>query len=526
MLKIFVFAVLMFSFSIGAIAQKNSLSISEIGQESLIFEWENQNPSDCFLEYGFSPEFELGKQKGFMLQNLESSTTYYIRAFKSENGVNQYSDPGIFSTASKSSGEIKVYFNHWVDNDASDIANAITTYFLEDTLTAYINSAVTTLDICNYNTGSLPIVTAINNAEVRGVEIRYIAADNTGTNNDEIDNLSATIPFIQRPDDGEVMHNKFMIIDSELTEKAIVVTGSTNHTNASCHDDYNNMVIVTDQSLALAYKIEFEEMWGSNTNTPNSANAKFGADKTDNTPHSFNIGGIPVELYFSPSDGTTAHIESAILSADNDMQFAMLTFINNDLGDAVIDVFDAGVEVKGIIENVLYFGSEYNGLVSAGVDVWSHQTEPYFFHHKYGVVDANDVTSDPLVITGSHNWTNSAEEDYDENTLIIHSLEIANMYYEEFMARYSEITGAESNKVISLESISIYPNPASDFITIESLYNNVLFQVFDITGKLVFDESLKSKSQMIDISKLSQGIYQYQLISNGFLLENGKLIIE
>ncbi len=473
-----------------------------------------------------SPEFELGKQKGLILKDLESSTIYYIRAFKSENGVNQYSDSGIFSTASKSSGEIIVYFNHWVDNDASDIVNAITTHFLEDTIAAYINSAINTLDICNYNTGSLPIVTAINNAEIRGVEIRYIAADNTGTNNDEIDNLSATIPFIQRPDDGEVMHNKFMIIDSESSEKATVVTGSTNHTYASCHDDYNNMVIVTDQSLAIAYKTEFEEMWGGNTNTPNPANAKFGADKTDNTPHSFNIGGIPVELYFSPSDGTTAHIESALLSADTDMQFAMLTFINNDLGDAVIDISDAGVEVKGIIENVLYFGSEYNGLVSAGVDVWSHQTEPYFFHHKYGVVDANDVTSDPLVITGSHNWTNSAEDDYDENTLIVHSAEIANMYYEEFMARYSEITGAESKEINFSKNLIIYPNPARDFITIESPYDNVLFQVFDITGKLVLEESLKLKLKMIDISKLSQGIYQYQLLDNSFLLKNGKLIIE
>jgi len=49
------------------------------------------------------------------------------------------------------------------------------------------------------------------------------------------------------------------------------------------------------------------------------------------------------------------------------------------LGDAVIDISDAGVEVKGIIENVLYFGSEYNGLVSAGVDVGHIKTEPLIF---------------------------------------------------------------------------------------------------------------------------------------------------
>jgi len=446
------------------------------------------------------------------LENLSDATIYYVRAYTEIEGVKHYSETGIYSTTSKSPGDIRVYFNHWCDNNASPNANAVWTEYLEDTIIAYVNSAQNTLDVCNYSTGSLPIVTAINNAETRGVIVRYIAAANTGTNNDELDNLSGTIPFIQRPDDGEVMHNKFLIIDLADSDKATILTGSTNHTYNSCHDDYNNMVIIQDQALANAYKTEFEEMWGSNTNTPNPANAKFGADKTDNTPHSFNIGGVPVELYFSPSDGTTAHIVNAVNSANTDMQFAMLTFINNDLGDAVIDIHDAGVDVKGIIENILYFGSEYNGLVDAGVDVLSHFTTANFFHHKYGVVDATNSSSDPLVITGSHNWTNSAEEDYDENTLIIHSAEIAGMYHEEFMARYAEMTGAKINASEFDMNLEIFPNPTNEMLHFVSSVKPDSFNIFDSYGRIVFSDNKPSIEMSVNTQNFPDGIYLISII--------------
>lgn len=507
---------ILLSFSL--FAQEKSVKVEKITQKSLTFDLEN----DANLQYGKTPSLELGLVKGNMLTGLDAATFYYVKAISND----QESDIKLFSTVSKSSGNITVYFNQWVDNDASDITNATRVTSFEDTIVAYIDRSQTTLDVCNYNTGSLPIVNAINAAQTRGVVVRYIAADNTGTNNDELGSLSGSIPMIQRPDDGEVMHNKFLIVDVDNSEIAIVLTGSVNHTSNSCEDDYNNMVIVEDQSLAFAYELEFEEMWGTSTNTPNPFNAKFGADKIDNTPHDFNIGGVPVELYFSPSDGTTSHIETAILSANTDMQFAMLTFINNDLGDAVIDIHDAGVEVKGIIENVLYFGSEYNGLVSAGIDVWTHQTEANMFHHKYGVIDANNTSSDPLVVTGSHNWTNSAEDDYDENTLIIHDAEIANMYYEEFMARYSEISGmiiSDKEK----ENILVYPNLVRDEIKIEFSVqnkNNYTFQIIDLGGRLVEIGNITSSKTSINVQHLEPSVYFIRLISHRMEYKEFKFI--
>ncbi len=45
------------------------------------------------------------------------------------------------------------------------------------------------------------------------------------------------------------------------------------------------------------------------------------------------------------------------------------------------------------------------------------------------------------MITGSQNWTSSAEQLNDENTLIIHNVGIAGQYLQEFIARYKEAGG-------------------------------------------------------------------------------------
>jgi hypothetical protein len=62
----------------------------------------------------------------------------------------------------------------------------------------------------------------------------------------------------------------------------------------------------------------------------------------------------------------------------------------------------------------------------------------------------------------------------------------------------------------------IYPNPASNFVTIGSENANVL--IFDITGKLVLNVS-DSNNQTIDISTLSEGMYIVKINSNGKISE-------
>ena len=139
--------------------------------------------------------------------------------------------------------------------------------------------------------------------------------------------------------------------------------------------------------LARAYTIEFHEMWGSDGATPDAANAKFGPDKSWNTPSNFLIGGSPVELYFSPSDGTTNAIRQEIEAADSEFEFALLAFTRDDLGEAIADLGESFfVNPIGAIEQVNTTGSEFETLQNSGVQVYAHNVSPDL-HHKYAIVD-------------------------------------------------------------------------------------------------------------------------------------------
>lgn len=300
------------------------------------------------------------------------------------------------------------------------------------------------------------------------------------------------------------MHNKFIVINNEL-----VFTGSMNFGIGSMFEDYNNVVMIHDSALAANYKTEFNEMWGGSGAQPNSTNSKFGPDKTDNTQHSFSVSGTPVYLYFSPTDGTTSRIVDAINTANYKLDIAMFTFINNDLGDAVVAAKQRGVTVRAIIENVSYFGSEYQSLVNNGITVLSHESITYDFHHKYCIIDALYSNSDPIVVTGSYNWTNSAEEDNDENTLIIHDFTLANQYLEEFTQRFNDIQFGV-NSLSSENGISIYPNPFSNYLELnsESDIRSAEVHISTIDGIMIYKNNFNLLRQSsLNVESLRTGTY-------------------
>jgi len=395
--------------------------------------------------------------------------------------------------------KITVYFNKWVDNNASSIVDAQRVIDINDTLIAYIDRAESSIDFCMYNNNLTQVVTALNNAYDRGVSVRYIYDDDSY--NSALSGLNSNINSIHNVSSG-IMHNKFLVIDVETPEKTFLITGSVNSTYTNIFEDYNNLVIIQDNEIALTYKDEFNEMWGSTDLTPNTSNAKFGSAKSDNTQHTFNVNGTDIEVYFSPSDGVTSKIENTINSADNSLYFALLYFTRDDLADAVITKHNAGVEIKGLIEEIdEAWGSEYQNLFDNGVNVHSFLEEPGMLHHKYAIVDYNSSNSDPIVLTGSHNWSTSAETKNDENTIIIHDLFVANEFYEEFTSRFNQVSGI--NDLESLNNIVINEN--SNSINISSV-SVIKLEIYDISGKLL-KNNISGKKITINKNEFNNGIY-------------------
>ena len=408
----------------GSIIFTSPITQTNITTSSFDLSWNVSANSTTNCNYGTTTTLGTSVNNGgnttthtISLTGLSAATFYYVECYSVDGLDTAFSNIGIYSTASNSSGIIRPYFNHSVDIsfsngvDAQDVGSGFA-----DTIAAYMDLAQNSLDICVYNASSSIIASAINAAYNRGVTVRYIADDDAL--NSMLNLLDPNISIIYRdPSPAGIMHNKFIIVDANSTNNSWILGGSTNWTSPSnLLNDYNNMVFIQDEAIAKAYTLEFEEMWGG----------VFGNNKSDNTPHKFLADGKLVEVYFSPSDQTTSHILETIENVDNTLEFGLLSFTRDDLGQAVIDKdIEFGVTVRGIIEQENGTGSEFATLAAASVDVRSHTGVTHTFHHKYLIADANSISADPLVLTGSHNWSNNAENNSDENTLIIHYATIA-----------------------------------------------------------------------------------------------------
>jgi hypothetical protein len=480
--------------------------------------WSTDLASSSQVEYGTNPELGTiitgaGNVADHMVEltGLESGTPYFCQVFSVVGDDTIRSSIGVYSTVSESSGEMRAYFNNSVDTEYATFEEALGLFdATDDTIIAAIDRAMTTLDIAVYNNNSAPIVTAINDAYDRGVDIRYITEGQTA--NSALNNLNPNIQVLDRL--GAIssgMHNKFLIVDRDNVDSALVLTGSTNWTSNNLFSDPNNMVIIHDQALARAYTLEFNEMWGGEGLEPNLALSKFGEFKTNNTPEKFIIGGVDVELYFSPSDNTTIHIAEAIETTDYDLHFALLLITNNVLTDAILDQVSLFVQPKGIVESVNINGSDVDELVANGVEICPH-TNAGQLHHKYAFIDESEPLSDPIVVTGSHNWSSSAESSNDENTLIIHDARIANLFLQEWMARYAECTlRVEEQLELPLK---LFPNPAQSEVQLLLDMNAgtvIELSIVDTHGRVINREQLRASSGSnlfsVDVSELPNGIY-------------------
>ena len=462
----------------------------------------------------------------YTLNNLYPAEIIEID-YRFDNDANAPIHRGYIANTSLSTGTINVYFNHPVDTSYAQIQNAVNLAdTLDDMLITYINACTTTMDIAIYNSASPSTTTgiagAINAAYTRGVEVRVIYDGSTSSA--MIPLLNPAIPTLKSPITSSygIMHNKFVIFDANVSDanKPIVWTGSTNWTVAQIDGpDRNSAIIIQDQTLALGYKIEFEEMWGSSTMTPNLTLSKFGPYKTDNTPHSYNIGGKVINSYFSPSDGTNAKIIAAINTANSDIDIATMVVTRTDIANALINKYNGGVTNTNIvIDSQNPSGNQIttiqSGLAGNHAVVYSGSG---IMHHKFMVVDNYNSSSDPLVLVGSHNWSTSAETKNDENILIVHDLNIANQYYQAFAYIY-QFAGGVITPTLGVNhneydnNLVVYPNPSNGILNIDATNNasltDVEVTVYNVLGNKIYSNHYSNLlHETIDLSSQASGVY-------------------
>lgn len=410
---------------------------------------------------------------------------------------------GYYITASGSSGEIKIFFNQAVDASFSrgNIPDGTSFAEVEKALREAIRNAKTSIDYAAYNTNEMAVVNELIDAAARGVKVRCVADDGTSNTG-----LQGGMPFPILKDSGSsgLMHHKFLVIDPEDSVRALIITGSMNFTKTQMRTDPNHLLFIQDKSLALTYQREFNEMWGGQGMEPDLSKSRFGDDKIDNTPHHFWIGDTYIESYFSPSDNTTARIAEVLDSSRQAVNLALMIFTNWELRDQMKKLLDRGIKVRAIIEDDFNSSGVMSVLTNGGGLVAVHHQSGNF-HHKYAVIDEDLNDKMPVVVTGSHNWTYSAETINDENTLIIHDSRIANIFRQEYEARWKEVYFSSSTSEQADVSVMVYPHPVSDRLCLSTSLNVSVVKVYHaVTGK---SYHLPLTDWCADASMLPEGAY-------------------
>lgn len=536
-----------------SIFMTSNINVSNINTAGFDLTWKTNISGSTQLLYGHTTGYELGVLSGSSdsVHNIHVSGNvsdlFYVRPF-SVNGTDTASFAmSSYITKSNSTGNISVYFNNPVNNSFSKGVNAVyVNNTIEDTLVKYINKAKSTIDIAIYNFNNdglnANISTALNTAATNGVDVRVIYCGTTS--NSGINGLSANVHTLSGPDANHrngIMHNKFMIIDanSANAKDPIVWTGSVNWTQGNMHTDANDIIVIQDQSLAKVYTVEFDEMWGSYGLTPNSANAKFGSAKKDNTPHELIIGNRRVECYFSPSDGVNNKIQATIKTANSDIEGAVMLVTRKELSYAISDAVTAGASAMFMVDTydecLLKYPNDNPPSIDStvvktlkkacGVNFKEYpSTMGGILHNKYMIVDYSNSKSDPLVLTGSHNWSAAANTDNDENTIIVHDSVIANIYFQNFAKLNNlndtfHVNGIASYKTNN-STFNIYPNPTNGNFHIQfysEKTNLSSCQIFDLTGKLIFSEAINvfQGNNNVEINtQLKPGLYFVKLYRN------------
>lgn len=303
---------------------------------------------------------------------------------------------------------------------------------IEEKLINFINAAQVSIHIASFEFNLPRVADALIAAKARGVDVRWVTDDENGL---EIDGNANRGQFtrlmaagVEVKDDAgrtALMHNKFWLFDRQVTW-----TGSTNITVNGIYKQNNNVIVIHSPEVTEIYEREWEELW----------TAQLGprAPSTKNNQWAI-LDGTPLQILFSAEDSAVDSIIAILNDAKVNIRFLAFSFTDYPMAQAMIARAQAGVDVQGIFET---FGSnstraELKTLWCAGLPV-RQDGNSSFLHDKVIIIDNS------IVVTGSLNFSSSADEENEENVVILDNPEIAALYLQEYQKLWDQATNVSA----------------------------------------------------------------------------------
>lgn len=146
-----------------------------------------------------------------------------------------------------------------------------------------------------------------------------------------------------------------------------------------------------------------------------------------------------VQVAFAPWDDVEGTIIAAIGEARRQILVQAFSFTSRRIATALIGAKRRGVEVLVTADREQARsgeGSRIPELAAAGIPVFL-ETRYAAAHNKVMVIDAD--TREPVVITGSYNWSGGAQRRNAENVLVLRrNRELARAYLENWRRHHAD----------------------------------------------------------------------------------------
>jgi len=202
----------------------------------------------------------------------------------------------------------------------------------------------------------------------------------------------------------------------------------------------------------------------------------------------FLISLAKTEIYFSLYDNPQKEIIKNINQAEAFINIAMYIFTDREIALPLIKARERGVKVRLYLDQdqVDYQYSQSRFLVQKGIKT-RISSNNYIMHHKFAIIDNR------LLLTGSYNWTFSANNRNDENIMVIDDPEIIEIFQNQFVSLWTDKYSSERTrelfnkaKVDFLPTSSTPVKPEDKIININSASLEELTSILKISEPLAW----------------------------------------
>ena len=302
-----------------------------------------------------------------------------------------------------------------------------------------------------------PLVEAFVRAHDRGVKIEMVGDAGHLYNYGYQRFDERHIPYVTG-NLAHIMHDKFMVVDDRFT-----LASTANWTPTDLLHNSNNFVVIDNPAVAADFVAEHQQMW----------EGLYGNNKVElDNGRFYQVGDTLVEVWFAPNEDVAGRMLELVNGAEESVWFTIFAFTKDQVGSAYIAKQEE-LQAKGMLDDAsdtnrkgiwgvidqsqLHSNGQYHEayrLLAAEIPMRmdgndaSRQPGDYQagggrLHSKTMVIDADG--ENPVVISGSFNWSASATQSNDEYLLIFHGKRVAQEYkaYFEYLWDNVRDLGAE-----------------------------------------------------------------------------------